>query len=180
MFWFGVHLVIEDLFKQTHCVRYFTNIDLVCFVILPVNKVDTMCWAYMYRTCEYLCHDWYSIYWFLFHYIIKNLSSFYITWWGGLTSLLQYARTWKWFSFVKIHCLRCIYQKYNLCVCIFILNDLWTNIYCLCFLLINLKLKCLSIFMLFTREGVVFMFHEITSDSHIFSKFTCKSFMAMS
>ena len=73
--WFGVHLLIEKLFNQTHCVRYFTNIHLGCFTIKPVEKPDTMCWSYIYHTCECSCHDWCSIYWSIVHFLIKNSYS---------------------------------------------------------------------------------------------------------
>ena len=41
--WFVVHLVVEKWFKQTQCFSYFTNIYLVCFTIIPVNKADNLC-----------------------------------------------------------------------------------------------------------------------------------------
>ena len=39
----GGPLDIEKWFKQTHCVRYFTNIHFACFTMTPVEKSDTMC-----------------------------------------------------------------------------------------------------------------------------------------
>ena len=41
---FGVNLVIEDWFKQTHCVSYFTKIRLGFLIIISVGKSYTMCW----------------------------------------------------------------------------------------------------------------------------------------
>ena len=38
LYWFGVHLFIENLFKQTFCVICFTKISLGCFTIWPVDK----------------------------------------------------------------------------------------------------------------------------------------------
>ena len=43
MCWLGVYFVLEQLFNQTYCVRYFTKIYSVCFNIWPVNEADTMC-----------------------------------------------------------------------------------------------------------------------------------------
>ena len=37
MTWLGVHLVLDHLFKQTLCVRYFTEMILVSFGNEPVN-----------------------------------------------------------------------------------------------------------------------------------------------
>ena len=41
--WFGIHLVIEKGFKQTHCARYLNNINLGYFTIIPVEKEDNSC-----------------------------------------------------------------------------------------------------------------------------------------
>ena len=61
---FGVTLVIEQLFKQTLCVRYFTkwinhsewSRQLGYFINLRVSEADTMCyvsyWAYIYHTWQ--------------------------------------------------------------------------------------------------------------------------------
>ena len=83
LYLFGVHLAIEDLFEQTHCDRSFTKIHFCCFAIWPINKSDTVCWAYIYRTCGSLCHDWCSIYWFIISFIIKNLSIILYYFMGG-------------------------------------------------------------------------------------------------
>ena len=74
--WSSVHLVTEEWFKQKNCVRYFTKINFDCFTIWSMKKVDTVCWAYIHRTYEYLCHDLCSIFWFLINFIIKSLSSY--------------------------------------------------------------------------------------------------------
>ena len=100
--WFEVDLVIEELFKQTHCIICFTAVSFGCFTIGPINKTYTMCWSYIYCTWKFSCRDWCSIYYFLIRCIINNLSSFCITLWGGRTSILQCAWTWKLFSLINI------------------------------------------------------------------------------
>ena len=40
------NFVIEMLFNKTHCVRYFAKIHLKSFTIIPVNKLDSMCYLY--------------------------------------------------------------------------------------------------------------------------------------
>ena len=40
---FKVHMVISQTIQQLIFVSYITNMHLACFVILPVNKVDTIC-----------------------------------------------------------------------------------------------------------------------------------------
>ena len=37
--WSGVHLVLEQWFRQTLCVRYFTGIILSSIGDVPVNKI---------------------------------------------------------------------------------------------------------------------------------------------
>ena len=41
--WFCVYLVDEKLFNHTHVISYFTNIDSVFCMILPVKKSNTVC-----------------------------------------------------------------------------------------------------------------------------------------
>ena len=43
-FQFGVHLVMEQWFKQTFCDSYFTKIHSCISIIRSVNKSDTVCW----------------------------------------------------------------------------------------------------------------------------------------
>ena len=143
-------------FNQTHCVNYFTNIHFVCLAVLPMNKSDTMCWAYIYSTCKYSCHDWCSVYWFLIHCIINHLSSIWYHYMGGLVLACCIIPG----PGSLIHFLRYIYQKLEL-MCSYIDTDLLMTKYLFSmFLLINRKLKCLYIF----------MFHEMNSDSRIFFK----------
>ena len=94
-----------------------------CFTVWQMSKADTMCWLYIYCTCESSCHDLCSIYWFLIHCIKITYPLFDITLWLGCTNLFQYSRTWKRFSFIKIHFLRYIYQKFEL-TCSYI-NTKW-------------------------------------------------------
>ena len=53
---------------------------------------------------------------------------FFITGWGGRTSLLQCAQTWNWFSYIKIFIKGTFINNYNLCVRILVLNNFWWNI----------------------------------------------------
>ena len=52
MIW--VNLLIEEWLKQTPFVRRFANIRFVCFMILPVHQVNTLCSISHYVDCVYI------------------------------------------------------------------------------------------------------------------------------
>ena len=52
--WFGVDAVIEEWLKQTRCFSCFTKINFGCCMILPVQKIGTICDLSYCVDCRYI------------------------------------------------------------------------------------------------------------------------------